>query len=103
MLFVACGRVFKKYQTTVSPMHPENASKLITEGIFKKSRNPIYLAVLIFLIGWSVYWAHWADFGILAFFVIYMNRFQIIPEERALLKLFGTEYSDYCTRVRRWI
>jgi protein-S-isoprenylcysteine O-methyltransferase Ste14 len=76
---------------------------LLTKGVFKFSRNPIYLALLNLLICFSIYLGSFFGLIILPLFVIYMNQFQIKPEEKAMLKLYGKEFENYCSKVRRWI
>ena len=94
---------FRRAKTTVNPMKPESASSLVSSGIYRISRNPMYVGFALSLIAWAVYLAcAWALFGVLGF-VLYMNRFQIAPEERALRALFGDEFVAYQSRVRRWL
>ena len=94
---------FRKAQTTVSPLHPERTSAVVSNGIFRVTRNPMYLGLLLVLLGVAVFlWSLPALVGPLAF-VAYMGRFQIVPEERALEQKFGTEYVEYKRRVRRWL
>ncbi|MGY3569490.1 methyltransferase family protein [Vibrio paucivorans] len=94
---------FRKAKTTVNPVKPETASAVVDSGIFSITRNPMYLGMFLVLFGIG-YWQQNILCLLLSFgFVIYMNRFQIEPEERALEKLFGAEYVDYKQRVRRWI
>lgn len=94
---------FKLLKTTVNPTKPETASHLVTQGIFQVTRNPMYLGMLLALIAWCVYLqAPVALLGSIGF-IFYMNRFQIEPEERAMKKLFGEEFEEYCRAVRRWI
>ena len=94
---------FRKYKTTLNPLKPEESSALLTTGVFKFSRNPIYLALLNLLISFSIYLGSFLGLIILPLFVIYMNQFQIKPEEKAMLKLYGKEFENYCSKVRRWI
>ena len=94
---------FRQAQTTVNPLKPETASALVRSGIYQYSRNPMYVGFALVLLAWACYLASlFALFGVLGF-VLYMNRFQIRPEERALLTLFGSEYPVYQTQVRRWL
>ena len=94
---------FRRARTTVNPMKPETASFLVCTGIYCVTRNPMYVGLLFVLLAWAVYLSSaWALLGPLAFF-IYIDRFQIPAEERALLTLFGDEYMDYKTKVRRWL
>ena len=102
VISVAGVVAFRRAHTTVHPMHPEKASALVTSGIFRLSRNPMYLGILLALIGWSVYLANgWTLVGPIVF-VLYISRFQIAPEERALAALFGASYAQYRAAVRRW-
>ena len=94
---------FKAAQTTVNPMKPSQASSLVIVGIFKISRNPMYLGLLIILTAWALYLENVISVAVLPVFVLYITNFQIIPEEEALVKIFGDEYEHYCLSVRRWI
>ena len=94
---------FLEAQTTVNPMKPSSASSLVTSGIYRHSRNPMYLGMLLILVGWALYLANILTFLVLPAFILYMNRFQIQPEERALTARFGREYLEYMSRVHRWI
>ena len=94
---------FRKVKTTVNPMSPEKSSALVCTGIYKYSRNPMYLGMVLLLLAWAIYLASaWSLLGVVVF-VHYMNRFQIIPEEEAMEKLFGQEYLAYKAKVRRWL
>jgi protein-S-isoprenylcysteine O-methyltransferase Ste14 len=93
---------FYKAKTTVDPTKPAKASNLVVNGIFKFSRNPMYLAMLLVLLALGVVLGNAFNTLIAAAFVGYMNRFQIIPEERILLNKFGRSYKEYCTLTRRW-
>ncbi|WP_043649801.1 methyltransferase family protein [Chitinilyticum litopenaei] len=95
--------VFRRKRTTLDPRQPEQAATLLTGGLFRISRNPIYLGFLLLLLAWFEYLANLAALPLLPAFVLYLNRFQIIPEERALAERFGDAYLDYCKRVRRWL
>lgn len=102
-LMAAAGIAFVSHKTTVNPMKPANASRLITTGIFSLSRNPIYLGDLLLLAALAIWFGHLTNFALLPLFVFYINRFQIEPEEAALKQLFGGSYVAYQTQVRRWI
>ena len=95
--------LFKKYQTTISPLNPSNATKLITNGIYKFSRNPMYLGLLLVLLGISIIFNLTGGFFFILLFISYMNLFQIIPEENAMVDLFKDEFLEYEINVRRWI
>lgn len=94
---------FRKAKTTVHPQKPGNASEIVTSGVYQISRNPMYLGLLLGLIGWCIYLGNLLNIFCLIGFIIYMNRFQIIPEETAMIKNFGAEFVEYKKSVRRWI
>ena len=95
--------LFKKYQTTVTPLKPSNATKLITGGIYKFSRNPIYLGLLLVLFGISIILNPIGGLFLIPLFILYLHFFQIIPEENAMINLFKDEFLEYKKNVRRWI
>ena len=94
---------FRRAKTTVNPMKPASASVLVDGGIYRLTRNPMYLGFLVVLIGWAVFLSNLVALLPLPAFVFYMNRFQIEPEEKALAALFGQSFVAYKTRVRRWL
>ncbi|NCT82962.1 MAG: isoprenylcysteine carboxylmethyltransferase family protein [Comamonadaceae bacterium] len=94
---------FRKHRTTVNPFTPEQSSSLVSTGIYRFSRNPMYLGFLLALAGISVFLANWASALLIPVFVAYMNRVQIQPEERALKQRFGQEFATYSATVRRWL
>lgn len=94
---------FRKAQTTVNPFTPGKSSVLVTSGVYASSRNPMYLGLLCNLIALSVYFATPVTLMVPACFKIYMDHFQIHPEERILNQIFGEEYVAYCATVNRWI
>jgi protein-S-isoprenylcysteine O-methyltransferase Ste14 len=94
---------FKKANTTVNPMTPEASSALVVAGIFRWTRNPMYLGMLVILTAWALWLSNAVAFLGLPLFVAYLNRFQIGPEERALQARFGAEFERYCASVRRWL
>ena len=94
---------FRRAQTTLNPTKPEQASSLVNSGIYRVTRNPMYVGLSCVLVAWAVFLSSgWALLGPVAF-VLYISRFQIAPEERALVKLFGSEYANYQAKVRRWL
>jgi len=95
--------LFKKDQTTVNPRNPEKATTLVTSGIFSITRNPMYLGLFLSISSTILFFGSWFGIIILMFFVWYINKFQIIPEEEAMEKLFGNKYDEYRQNVRRWI
>jgi protein-S-isoprenylcysteine O-methyltransferase Ste14 len=94
---------FRRARTTVNPMKPEAATSLVSSGIYRITRNPMYVGLLFVLVAWAAGLSSaWSMLEPLAFF-LYIGRFQITPEERVLSQLFGAEYSAYKARVRRWL
>jgi protein-S-isoprenylcysteine O-methyltransferase Ste14 len=102
-LILAGAVAFRVAKTTVNPMQPGKTSSIVTRGVYKISRNPMYVGFLLILLSWAVFLSNIFSFAMLPVFVWYMNRFQIIPEEQALLAKFGTEYITYTKNVRRWL
>ncbi len=94
---------FRRAGTTVNPMNPEKASALVTSGIYRATRNPMYLGLLLGLTAWAVFLSSALAFLFLPGFIAYMNQFQIGPEEAALARMFGQSFSEYRSRVRRWL
>lgn len=94
---------FRRRRTTINPLHPEKSSALVSDGVYRITRNPMYVGMACFLTAWALYLdAPLAWFG-LVLFVVFITRFQIMPEERMLTRLFGAEFEAYRTRVRRWL
>lgn len=94
---------FHRAKTTVNPMKPHTSSALVNTGIYKITRNPMYVGLVFILSGWCIYLnSPLAIIGV-AGFIFYINIFQILPEERILITLFGEEYTEYQSRVRRWL
>lgn len=94
---------FFRARTTVSPLAPSKAAKLVTTGLYRLTRNPMYLGMALALSGVAVWMASPWGAAALAVFMAYITRFQILPEERALRERFGADYDAYAARVRRWI
>jgi protein-S-isoprenylcysteine O-methyltransferase Ste14 len=103
LFILAAGAVFRSVKTTVNPTKPDATSSLVVSGVYRLSRNPMYLGALLVLVGWAVFLSHPLPVLFLPIFVVYMNRFQIAPEERALSGNFGAEYDRYKQTVRRWL
>jgi protein-S-isoprenylcysteine O-methyltransferase Ste14 len=93
---------FRRARTTVDPRKPR-ASSLVTWGVYALSRNPMYLGGLIMLLGWALFLSNALAFLFLPAYILYIDRFQIAPEERALTSLFGETYAAYQVRARRWL
>jgi protein-S-isoprenylcysteine O-methyltransferase Ste14 len=94
---------FRALRTTVNPLSPERASALVTSGVYRITRNPMYVGMGFLLSAWAVYLSALLPFAGPVVFVLYITRFQVRPEERALSLLFGEEFSRYAARVRRWL
>ena len=94
---------FRIAQTTPNPQALEQVSSLVTSGIYQYSRNPMYVGLVLILLGWAFYLSHLLAFVLLPIFILYMTRFQIQPEERMMARKFGKTYQDYLNKVRRWI
>ncbi len=102
-LIVSAGATFRKHQTTLNPLKPNSTSSLVTSGVFKYSRNPMYLAMLFVLIGISINKSIFGGMIFAPLFVLYITVFQILPEEEAMSKLFSEEFEHYKNKVRRWL
>jgi protein-S-isoprenylcysteine O-methyltransferase Ste14 len=94
---------FRRAKTTINPMKAGNASSLVTGGVYRFTRNPMYFGMVLVLIGWVTFLSSPITLIFVPLFVLYINRFQIIPEERVLTWLFGAEYAEYKNQVRRWV
>lgn len=94
---------FRAAKTTVNPLAPEKASALVTGGIYRITRNPMYVGMSLLLLAWAAHLSALLAFAGPFVFVLYITRFQIQPEERVLIKRFGEAYTDYAARVRRWL
>ena len=94
---------FARQRTTVNPHRPERTSALVTGGIYRFTRNPMYLGMALFLAAWALWLGQLTPWlGIWAY-VAFINRFQIAPEERVLAEKFGDDWEQFCRRTRRWI
>lgn len=94
---------FRRSRTTVNPLKPERASAIVTSGVYRITRNPMYLGMALLLLAWAIYLSALLPFAGLLIYVWYITKFQIKPEERVLESIFGEEYSSYAARVRRWL
>jgi protein-S-isoprenylcysteine O-methyltransferase Ste14 len=94
---------FRRAGTTVNPLTPAASSSLVSSGVYRFSRNPMYLGFLMLLLAWGIYLSNALALVFVPLFVVYMNRFQIEPEEAALRSRFGRDFVGYTERVRRWL
>lgn len=95
---------FSKAETTFDAHTPGSATTLITTGVYRLSRNPMYLGMMMLLLGWGL-WRGSIIAALIgsAVFVALVTRLQVIPEERALAEKFGDEYAAFTSATRRWI
>ncbi len=84
-------------------MKPGSASALVDSGLYRLTCNPMYLGFLLALLGWAVFLSHILALLLLPAFILYMNRFPIALEERALAPPFDQPFVAYKARVRRWL
>jgi protein-S-isoprenylcysteine O-methyltransferase Ste14 len=94
---------FRRLSTTVNPLKPGEASSIVTGGIYRYTRNPMYVGLACCVLAWGLYLRNFAALLCVIIFIAYMTQFQIRPEERALQEKFGDEYTGYKSRVRRWL
>jgi protein-S-isoprenylcysteine O-methyltransferase Ste14 len=94
---------FLRKKTTLDPTFPGKASSLVTDGVFRISRNPMYLGLALLLSGWAVWLGSATPWLVVPLFVVGVTAVQIVPEERALAERFGETYIAYRRRVARWI
>ena len=92
MILISAVSLFKKKETTVNPMSPEKASSLVVDGVFKYTRNPMYLGMSVVLLSISIQFNLIGGLLIVCLFVAYITAFQIIPEEEAMEENFGQDY-----------
>jgi len=94
---------FLRAKTTVNPLKPAKTTALVTSGVYRITRNPMYVGMLLMLMAWTLFLAApLAIAGPLLFFA-WIGRFQIASEERVLGALFGNDYAAYRQQVRRWL
>jgi protein-S-isoprenylcysteine O-methyltransferase Ste14 len=94
---------FRIKRTTVNPLTPSASSSVVSSGVYRVSRNPMYLGFFLALAGWALYLSNAGAVLLLPAFLAYLTQYQIKPEERALLAKFGPEFAHYMARVRRWV
>lgn len=94
---------FRQARTTVSPFRPDHTTVIVEHGIFSRTRNPMYLGMILQLAAWALWLGHAAAWLGLPLFAVCLTLWQIRPEEKMLAEKFGQPYLDYCRRVRRWL
>ncbi|QPG06697.1 isoprenylcysteine carboxylmethyltransferase family protein [Salinimonas marina] len=103
LVIVAATLQFRRHRTTLDPREPDKATALLTRGIFAFSRNPIYLAFGLIVLGFALAAESVAALIVAPSFMAYLQLFQIKPEEAYLRQKFGQRYLNYCQRTRRWL
>ncbi|MBS0396154.1 MAG: isoprenylcysteine carboxylmethyltransferase family protein [Proteobacteria bacterium] len=103
LLVASALRRFRAAGTTVNPLDPDAASHLVTGGVYRWTRNPMYLGLLLLLAAWALWMRSAAPWVVLPLFVGFLTVAQIRPEEAALQRRFGEAYDAYRARVRRWL
>jgi|TARA_R110001583_G_scaffold52421_1_gene162885 protein-S-isoprenylcysteine O-methyltransferase Ste14 len=94
---------FLAQHTTLNPLDPTQSTSLVVSGIFQLTRNPMYLGMLVVLLGWGDFLDNFLAYSGALFFFVYMTAFQIKPEEAVMLEKFGEPFKQYCQSVRRWL
>ena len=94
---------FRNAETTINPLKPQEASSLVTNGVYQITRNPMYLGLTLILLSWAFILSSILAFCFVPVFIVYIHYLQILPEENALKTLFGDEFLQYKSTVRRWI
>ena len=102
-ILISAVRSFKAEQTTINPININNASSLVISGVFKYSRNPIYLGMVFILLALSFRFNLVGGILFTSIFIMYITKFQIIPEEAAMKSIFGEDFNKYKNKTRRWI
>ncbi|HDS1228579.1 MULTISPECIES: methyltransferase family protein [Stenotrophomonas] len=94
---------FQRARTTVNPLRPSASSALVMHGVYRYTRNPMYLGQATILAGAMLYLQNAIALLAVPLFVLYITWLQIMPEERALLARFPEVYPLFRQRVRRWL
>lgn len=100
---IAGTLAFRRAKTTVNPLKPENSSALVTSGVYRLTRNPMYVGFALILLAWTVFLSSLALIAGPILFMLYIDRFQIQPEKRILQGLFGDAFTAYKNQTRRWL
>ena len=102
-ILILAVSLFKKQNTTINPIKIENASFLVTSGIFEYSRNPMYLGMVLILLGLALMFNLIGGTLFTLLFTIYITKFQIRPEEEVMERLFREDFLRYKQNVRMWL
>ena len=103
LVFINPVLKFIKSKTTINPIQFEETNRLVTSGIFKYSRNPMYLGMLMIIISTSIFYLNIYSILMPFLFIFWINKFQIKREEAFLTEKFGKEYLSYKNKTRRWL
>ena len=111
ILLLLCGIIiirtaflsFKNHQTTINPLNLTKTSSLVNTGIFKYTRNPMYLGMVFILLSITLKFNLYGGLIVILFFFYFITKFQISPEEKAMENLFGEEFKNYKKTTRRWL
>ena len=103
LVALAAFASFWRHRTTIDPFHPDRASTLVTHGVFRLSRNPMYLSMLLLLVAYAVRMGVVVEWLGPVAYCAWVTRYQIVPEERALSQRFGERFREYQRRTRRWL
>ena len=94
---------FRSHQTTVNPITPEATTTLVTGGVYRITRNPMYVGMLLALISLVLWLGALSATTLVPVFYALIDRKQIAAEEAALLQKFGDTYRAYAASVPRWL
>ena len=103
IIIILSIRLFKKGNTTVNPFKLDETSSLITEGVYRFTRNPMYLGLSSIQLGAAIYFGSYISLILIPVFIVYITKKQIYFEEISLEKKFGQDFLKYSDKVRRWI
>ena len=103
LVFINPVLKFIKSKTTINPIQFEETNRLVTSGIFKYSRNPMYLGMLMIIISTSTFYLNIYSILTPFLFIFWINKFQIKREEAFLTEKFGKEYLSYKNKTKRWL
>lgn len=93
--------LFKQVGTAIKPF--AKSSSLILDGPFRLSRNPMYLGMIVLLIGIAIGLGSVTPWLVIPAFVVLVSRRFVVAEEHKMEVEFGAKYLAYCARVRRWL
>ena len=111
VLLLICGIIiirtavlsFNKHQTTINPLNLTKTSTLVNTGIFKYTRNPMYLGMVFILLSIALKFNIYGGLIVILLFFFFITKFQIIPEEKAMEKPFGKKFKNYKKTTKRWL